>query len=174
MENLRKASSLDMSPDPALLIALLSALISNPNVFAEHKTTTQDLTHKASFAFGGHHETMQRITFSVLAPPSPEKFLLQPLPTVLTYVGQEYGISKTPVEAAESPSFQVLAANNDIGPNILHAMLDSMVCRDMIHEIGLHSYKAMRQTRSLVDPACVDAKIFGPLSPPLPSFSIWL
>ncbi|KAH8796901.1 hypothetical protein F5882DRAFT_458485 [Hyaloscypha sp. PMI_1271] len=157
-----------MSPDPALLIALLSALISNPNVFAEHKTTTQDLTHKACLAFGGHHETMQRIMFSVLAPPPLEKFLLQPLPTVLAYVGQEYGISKTPVEVAEPPSFQVLAANNDIGPNVLHAILDSMVCQDMIQEIGLHLYKAMRQTRSLVNPACVDAMILGPSPLPFP------
>jgi hypothetical protein len=162
-----------MSPDPALLIALLSALISNPNVFAERKTMTKDLTHKACLAFGGHHETMQRITFSVLAPPSPDKLPLQPFPTVLAHVGQEYGISKTPIEVAEPPSFQVLAANNDIGPNVLHAILDSMVCQDMIQEIGLFSYKAMRQTRSLVDPACVDAMIFGSLSPPLPSFSIW-
>lgn len=114
---------------------------------------------------------MQRIMFSVLAPPSPDKLPLQPLPNVLGHVGQEHGISKIPVEVAEPPSFQVLAANSDIEPNVLHAILDYMVCRDMIQEIGPYSYKAMRQTRNLVDPACVDAMIFGSLSPPLPSFS---
>jgi hypothetical protein len=160
-----------MSPDPLLLIALLPALISNTNVFAEQKTTIQDLTHKASLAFGGHHETMQRKMFSILAPPPPDKLPLQPLPTVLAHVGQEHGISETPVEAAEPPSFQVLAANSDIGPNFLHTILDYMVCQDMIQEIGPHSYKAMRQTRNLVDPACVDAMIFGTLSPPIPSSS---
>jgi hypothetical protein len=113
------------APDPALLIAQLPALISNPNVFAEHKKTIQDLTHKTSLAFYGRHETMQRIIFSVLAPPSPDKLPLQPLPNVLAYVGQEHGISKTTVEAAEPSSFQVLAANSDIGQ--MSCMLYSIV-----------------------------------------------
>jgi hypothetical protein len=82
-----------MSPGPALLIIQLPALTSNSNIFAEHKTTIH-------LALDGRHETMQRIMFSVLAPPSPDKLPLQPLPNVLAHVGQEHGISKIPVEAA--------------------------------------------------------------------------